>query len=96
MLRQRQALASDPRNVSTPPPGFPQKANTACPGRRSRSPPDPDPWENHSAKGLIPHVEVAPTRAGLRAGKDEVLERALQDLEQTLAQEAKDKEKKAS
>lgn len=46
-------------------------------------------------KGLIPHVEVAPTRAGLRAGKDEVLERALQDLEQTLAQEAKDKEKKA-
>jgi len=47
-------------------------------------------------KGLSPHVEVAPTRAGLRAGKDEVLERALQDLEQTLAQEAKDKEKKAS
>lgn len=46
-------------------------------------------------KGLIPHVEAAPTRAGLRAGKDEVLERALQDLEQTLAQEAKDKEKKA-
>ncbi|HKH45585.1 MAG TPA: hypothetical protein VKM72_13050 [Thermoanaerobaculia bacterium] len=45
---------------------------------------------------MIPHVEVAPTRAGLRAGKDEVLERALQDLEQTLAQEAKDKEKKAS
>lgn len=47
-------------------------------------------------KGLIPHVEVAPTRAGLRAGKDEVLERALQDLEQTLAQEARDKEKNAS
>ena len=46
-------------------------------------------------KGLIPHVEVAPTRAGLHAGKDEVLERALQDLEQTLAQEAKEKEKKA-
>jgi C-terminal processing protease CtpA/Prc len=44
-------------------------------------------------KGLIPHVEVSPTRAGLHAGKDEVLERALQDLEQTLAQEAKDKEK---
>ena len=46
-------------------------------------------------KGLIPHVEVAPTRAGLRAGKDEVLERALQDLEQTLAQDSKDKEKKS-
>ncbi len=46
-------------------------------------------------KGLIPHVEVAPTRAGLHAGKDEVLERALQDLEQTLAQETKEKEKKA-
>lgn len=41
-------------------------------------------------KGLIPHVEAAPTRAGLRAGKDEVLERALQDLEQTLAREAKE------
>jgi C-terminal processing protease CtpA/Prc len=47
-------------------------------------------------KGLIPHVEVAPTRAGLHAGKDEVLDRALQDLAQTLAQEAKDKEKNAS
>lgn len=46
-------------------------------------------------KGLIPHVEVSPTRAGLHAGKDEVLDRALQDLEQTLAQEAKEKEKKA-
>ena len=46
-------------------------------------------------KGLIPHVEAAPTRAGLRAGKDEVLDRALQDLEQTIAQEANDKEKKA-
>lgn len=46
-------------------------------------------------KGLIPHVEVAPTRAGLRAGKDEVLERALQDLEQTLAQQAGEQEKKA-
>lgn len=46
-------------------------------------------------KGLIPHVEVAPTRAGLRAGKDEVLDRALQDLEQTIAQQANDKEKKA-
>jgi C-terminal processing protease CtpA/Prc len=46
-------------------------------------------------KGLIPHAEVSPTRAGLRAGKDEVLERALQDLEQTLAQEAREQEKKA-
>lgn len=35
------------------------------------------------------HVEVAPTRACLRAGKDEVLDRALQDLEQTLAQEGR-------
>ncbi len=46
-------------------------------------------------KGLTPHVEVAPTRAGLSAGKDEVLDRALQDLAQTLAQEAKEREKKA-
>lgn len=35
--------------------------------------------------GLIPDVEVAPTRAGLKAGKDEVLERALQEIETTLA-----------
>jgi C-terminal processing protease CtpA/Prc len=27
--------------------------------------------------GLVPHVEVKPTIAGLRAGRDEVLERAL-------------------
>jgi C-terminal processing protease CtpA/Prc len=46
-------------------------------------------------KGLVPHVEIAPTRAGLRTGKDEVLERALEDIEQTLAAEAGEKEKKA-
>lgn len=34
--------------------------------------------------GLIPDVEVAPTRAGLKAGRDEVLERAVQYLEETL------------
>jgi C-terminal processing protease CtpA/Prc len=34
--------------------------------------------------GLIPDVEVAPTRAGLRAGKDEVLERAVRYLEERL------------
>jgi len=34
--------------------------------------------------GLTPDVEVAPTRAGLRAGKDEVLERALRYLEERL------------
>ncbi|HYN19889.1 MAG TPA: S41 family peptidase, partial [Thermoanaerobaculia bacterium] len=33
--------------------------------------------------GLIPDVEVAPTRAGLKAGRDEVLERAVQYLEET-------------
>jgi C-terminal processing protease CtpA/Prc len=33
--------------------------------------------------GLKPHVEVAPTRAGLRAGRDEVLERAIRHLEET-------------
>jgi C-terminal processing protease CtpA/Prc len=31
--------------------------------------------------GLIPDVEAAPTVNGLRAGRDEVLEAALQDLE---------------
>lgn len=30
--------------------------------------------------GLVPHVRVAPSRAGIRAGKDEVLERALEYL----------------
>ena len=35
--------------------------------------------------GLQPHVEVAPTRAGIRDGRDEVLERAVQDLEERLA-----------
>ena len=34
--------------------------------------------------GLVPDVEVAPTRAGLKAGKDEVLERAVAYLEETL------------
>ncbi len=34
--------------------------------------------------GLVPHVEVAPTRAGLKAGRDEVLERAVAYLEETL------------
>jgi Peptidase family S41 len=34
--------------------------------------------------GLTPEVEVAPTRAGLRAGKDEVLERVLRYLEERL------------
>jgi C-terminal processing protease CtpA/Prc len=31
--------------------------------------------------GLLPHIRVAPTLAGLRAGKDEVLDRALQYLQ---------------
>jgi len=35
--------------------------------------------------GLKPDVEVAPTRAGVRAGKDEVLERAVKYLEEALA-----------
>jgi C-terminal processing protease CtpA/Prc len=39
--------------------------------------------------GLIPDVEVAPTRAGLKAGKDEVLDRAMLELEKTLAGEGK-------
>ena len=34
--------------------------------------------------GLVPHVEFAPTRAGLKAGRDEVLERAVAYLEETL------------
>jgi C-terminal processing protease CtpA/Prc len=34
--------------------------------------------------GLVPDVEVAPTRAGLKAGRDEVLERAVSYLEETL------------
>lgn len=34
--------------------------------------------------GLIPDIEVAPTRAGLKAGRDEVLERAVAYLEETL------------
>ncbi|HEX5717613.1 MAG TPA: S41 family peptidase, partial [Thermoanaerobaculia bacterium] len=34
--------------------------------------------------GLVPDVEAAPTRAGLKAGKDEVLERAVAYLEETL------------
>jgi C-terminal processing protease CtpA/Prc len=34
--------------------------------------------------GLIPDVEVAPTRAGLKAGRDEVLERAVRYLEETV------------
>ncbi len=39
-------------------------------------------------KGLTPHVEIAPTRAGLHAGTDEVLARALEDIQQTPAREA--------
>jgi C-terminal processing protease CtpA/Prc len=39
--------------------------------------------------GLVPDVEVAPTRAGLKAGKDEVLDRAVVELEKTLAGERK-------
>jgi C-terminal processing protease CtpA/Prc len=38
--------------------------------------------------GLVPDVRVEPTLAGIRAGRDEVLERALVDLRQTLAQAA--------
>jgi C-terminal processing protease CtpA/Prc len=34
--------------------------------------------------GLTPDVEAAPTRAGLKAGRDEVLERAVAYLEETL------------
>lgn len=34
--------------------------------------------------GLVPDIEVAPTRAGLKAGKDEVLERAVAYLEEVL------------
>jgi hypothetical protein len=34
--------------------------------------------------GLLPDVEAAPTRAGLKAGRDEVLERAVAYLEETL------------
>lgn len=34
--------------------------------------------------GLVPDLEVAPTRAGLKAGRDEVLERAVAYLEETL------------
>ncbi|GEN12010.1 hypothetical protein MFU01_70470 [Myxococcus fulvus] len=34
-------------------------------------------------KGLTPHVAVRPTLAGLRAGRDEVLERALRLLQET-------------
>lgn len=34
--------------------------------------------------GLVPDVEVAPTRAGLKAGRDEVLERAVAYLEEVL------------
>jgi C-terminal processing protease CtpA/Prc len=34
--------------------------------------------------GLTPDIEVAPTRAGLAAGRDEVLERAVAYLEETL------------
>jgi hypothetical protein len=33
--------------------------------------------------GIVPHIEVKPTIAGLRAGKDEVLERALRYLEES-------------
>ena len=33
--------------------------------------------------GLVPDIEVAPTIAGIRAGRDEVLERAIRYLEQT-------------
>jgi C-terminal processing protease CtpA/Prc len=33
--------------------------------------------------GLVPHVEAAPTRAGIAAGRDEVLDRAVQHLEET-------------
>jgi C-terminal processing protease CtpA/Prc len=35
--------------------------------------------------GLVPDVEVAPTRAGLKAGKDEVLDKAVVELEKMLA-----------
>lgn len=37
--------------------------------------------------GLVPDVEVAPTRAGLKAEKDEVLERAVAYLEEVLKQD---------
>ncbi|MEA2561522.1 MAG: hypothetical protein QOH06_3026 [Acidobacteriota bacterium] len=33
--------------------------------------------------GLTPDIEIAPTRAGLKAGRDEVLERAVQYLDET-------------
>jgi C-terminal processing protease CtpA/Prc len=36
--------------------------------------------------GLLPDVEATPTIAGLRAGRDEVLERALRDLEEQTRQ----------
>jgi C-terminal processing protease CtpA/Prc len=36
--------------------------------------------------GIQPHVEVAPTLEGLRAGRDEVLERAVQYLQEKLGE----------
>ncbi|HYG62426.1 MAG TPA: S41 family peptidase, partial [Thermoanaerobaculia bacterium] len=39
--------------------------------------------------GLTPHVEAAPTRKGLREGKDEVLERAVRFLEEELGGEGR-------
>ena len=39
--------------------------------------------------GLVPDVRVEPTVAGIRAGRDEVLERAVAYVRQTLAEEAR-------
>lgn len=41
--------------------------------------------------GLTPDVEVAPTRRGLHEGRDEVLERAVQVLEDEAGKEAETK-----
>ena len=38
--------------------------------------------------GLIPNIEVKPTLAGVRAGRDEVLERAMKYVSEALAPRA--------
>ena len=38
--------------------------------------------------GLIPNIEVKPTLAGIRAGRDEVLERAMKCVSDALAPRA--------